>query len=208
MMKEVPVSVDIPRKNGYNISVKLDKYAPLKKRGASERRESPGDVERSFTMADEKRTLVTEEGLRKLQEQYDELVNVRRKQIIEAIEIARGFGDLSENAEYTEARNEQAKNEAEITRLKAIIDNAVVVSESEISTDRVSVGTTVRYANKATGKESEYAIVGADEADPENGSISSECPIGMALLGHKVGESVEVETPRGNLTLTIVDIHR
>jgi len=159
-------------------------------------------------MAEEKRNLVTEEGLRKLQEQYDYLVNVKRKEIINAIEIARGFGDLSENAEYTEARNDQAKNEAEITRLKSVIDNAVVVSENEISTDRVSVGTTVRYLNVTTGKDTEYAIVGADEADPENGSISSESPIGMALLGHKIGETVEVEIPRGILTLTIVDIHR
>ena len=159
-------------------------------------------------MAEEKRNLVTEEGLRKLQEQYDYLVNVKRKEIINAIEIARGFGDLSENAEYTEARNEQAKNEAEITRLKSVIDNAVVVSENEISTDRVSVGTTVRYLNVTTGKETEYAIVGADEADPENGSISSESPIGMAMLSHRVGETVEVEIPRGIITLTILDIHR
>ena len=159
-------------------------------------------------MADEKRNVMTEEGLRKLQEQYDYLINVKRKEIINAIEVARGFGDLSENAEYTEARNDQAKNEAEITRLKAIIDNAIVVSESEISTDRVSVGTTVRYSNLSTGKESEYAIVGADEADPENGSISGDCPIGMALRGHKVGETVEVETPRGVITLQVLNIHR
>lgn len=159
-------------------------------------------------MADEKRSVMTEEGLRKLQEQYDYLINVKRKEIINAIEIARGFGDLSENAEYTEARNDQAKNEAEITRLKAIIDNAVVVSESEINTDNVSVGTTVKYLNVTTGKESEYGIVGADEADPMGGRISSESPIGMALLGHKVGDVVEVEIPRGFLTLEIVDIHR
>ena len=159
-------------------------------------------------MANDKRNVMTEEGLRKLQEQYDYLINVKRKEIINAIEIARGFGDLSENAEYTEARNDQAKNEAEITRLKAIIDNAVVVSDSEISTDNVSVGTTVRYLNVSTGKESEYGIVGADEADPENGSISSESPIGLALLGHQVGETVEVEIPRGIITLTILDIHR
>ena len=159
-------------------------------------------------MADEKRNVMTEEGLRKLQEQYDYLINVRRKQIIEAIEIARGFGDLSENAEYTEARNDQAKNEAEITRLKALIDNAVVVSESEISTDNVSVGTTVRYVNTATGKESEYGIVGADEANPLEGLISNESPIGMALLGHKVGDVVDVEIPRGFINLKIIDIHR
>ena len=159
-------------------------------------------------MADEKRNVMTEEGLRKLQEQYDYLINVKRKEIINAIEVARGFGDLSENAEYTAAREEQAKNEAEITRLKALIDNAIVVSESEISTDRVSVGTTVKYENTATGKTSEYGIVGADEADPENGLISNESPIGLALLGHKVGETVEIEIPRGVITLRIIDIHR
>ncbi|MGN0755105.1 MAG: transcription elongation factor GreA [Aristaeellaceae bacterium] len=159
-------------------------------------------------MANDKRNVMTEEGLRKLQEQYDYLINVKRKEIINAIEIARGFGDLSENAEYTEARNDQAKNEAEITRLKAIIDNAVVVSESEISTDNVSVGTTVRYLNVSTGKESEYGIVGADEANPLEGRISSESPIGMALLGHRIGDTIEVEIPRGFLTLQILDIHR
>ncbi len=159
-------------------------------------------------MADEKRNVVTEEGLRKLQEQYDYLINVRRKEIINAIEVARGFGDLSENAEYTEARNDQAKNEAEITRVKALIDNAVVVSESEISTDNVSVGTIVRYLNVSTGKEAEYSIVGADEANPLEGKISNESPIGMALLGHKVGEAVEVEIPRGFINLKILDIHR
>ena len=159
-------------------------------------------------MADEKRNVMTEEGLRKLQEQYDYLINVKRKEIINAIEVARGFGDLSENAEYTEARNDQAKNEAEITRLKSIIDNAVVVSESEINTDSVSVGTTVKYLNVNTGKESEYGIVGADESDPINGLISNESPIGMALLGHKVGDVVEVEIPKGFLSLRILDIHR
>lgn len=159
-------------------------------------------------MANDKRNVMTEEGLRKLQEQYDYLINVKRKEIINAIEIARGFGDLSENAEYTEARNDQAKNEAEITRLKAIIDNAMVVSESEISTDNVSVGTTVRYLNVSTGKESEYGIVGADEANPLEGRISSESPIGMALLGHRIGDTIEVEIPRGFLTLQILDIHR
>ena len=97
---------------------------------------------------------------------------------------------------------------AEITRLKAIIDNAVVVSENEINTDNVSVGTTVKYVNVATGKEAEYGIVGADEADPLKGLISNESPIGMALLGHKVGETVEVEIPKGFLSLRIVDIHR
>ena len=84
----------------------------------------------------------------------------------------------------------------------------MVVSESEINTDNVSVGTTVKYVNVATGKESEYGIVGADESDPINGLISNESPIGMALLGHKVGDVVEVEVPKGFLSLKIIDIHR
>ncbi len=159
-------------------------------------------------MAEEKHNVMTEEGLKKLQEQYDYLINVKRKEIINAIEIARGFGDLSENAEYTEARNDQAKNEAEITRLKSLIDNAVVVSEDEISTDRVSVGTTVEYENLDTGNVSKYGIVGADEADPLNGTISNECPIGKALLGKGLGDVVEVELPRGVLHLSVLRISR
>ena len=157
-------------------------------------------------MAEEqKHNIMTAESLKKLQERYDYLLNVKRKEIINAIEIARGFGDLSENAEYTEARNE-----AEITRLKALIENAEVVDESELSTDRVSVGITVRYENTDTGAQSEYGIVGAgaDEADPDEGRISSESPIGAALLGKTVGDIVDVEIPRGTLHLRIVDIHR
>ena len=162
-------------------------------------------------MAEEqKHNIMTAESLKKLQERYDYLLNVKRKEIINAIEIARGFGDLSENAEYTEARNDQAKNEAEITRLKALIENAEVVDESELSTDRVSVGITVRYENTDTGAQSEYGIVGAgaDEADPDEGRISSESPIGAALLGKTVVDIVDVEIPRGTLHLRIVDIHR
>lgn len=161
-------------------------------------------------MAEEKRNIMTQESLDKLVERYEYLVNTKRKEIINAIEIARGFGDLSENAEYTAARDEQAKNEAEITRLKSIIDNAVVMAESEIRTDRVSVGITVRYENLDTGAESEYTIVGAgtDEADPLEGKISSECPIGAALLGKGVGDVVDVEIPRGVLRLHILEIRR
>ncbi len=161
-------------------------------------------------MAEEKHNIMTAESLRKLQERYDYLLNVKRKEIVTAIEIARGFGDLSENAEYTEARNDQAKNEAEITRLKALIESAEVVDESDLSTDRVSVGITVRYENVESGAQSEYAIVGAgaDEADPDEGRISTDCPIGAALLGKTVGDIVDVETPRGLIQLRILDIHR
>ena len=145
-----------------------------------------------------------------LEQELNYLKTTRSDEVAEQIKIARGFGDLSENAEYTEARNDQAKNEAEITRLKALIENAEVVDESELSTDRVSVGITVRYENTDTGAQSEYGIVGAgaDEADPDEGRISSESPIGAALLGKTVGDIVDVEIPRGTLHLRIVDIHR
>ena len=135
-------------------------------------------------MAEEqKHNIMTAESLKKLQERYDYLLNVKRKEIINAIEIA---------------------------RLKALIENAEVVDESELSTDRVSVGITVRYENTDTGAQSEYGIVGAgaDEADPDEGRISSESPIGAALLGKTVGDIVDVEIPRGTLHLRIVDIHR
>ena len=145
-----------------------------------------------------------------LEQELNYLKTTRSDEVAEQIKIARGFGDLSENAEYTEARNDQAKNEAEITRLKALIENAEVVDESELSTDRVSVGITVRYENTDTGAQSEYGIVGAgaDEADPDEGRISSESPIGAALLVKTVGDIVDVEIPRGTLHLRIVDIHR
>ena len=142
---------------------------------------------------------MSEEGYKKLMAELKELETVERPKISAAIAEARDKGDLSENAEYTEARNDQAKNEAEITRLKALIENAEVVDESELSTDRVSVGITVRYENTDTGAQSEYGIVGAgaDEADPDEGRISSESPIGAALLGKTIhnihtGSSVSV----------------
>ena len=146
-------------------------------------------------MAVDKRNLMTEEDYQKLLASYDVLVNVKRPEIIRAIEEARGQGDLSENAEYTAAREEQGKNEAEITRL-----------EHEISTERVGIGTTVRYINLTTGKTSEYAIVGSNQASPENGRFSLDAPIAAALNEHKLGDVVEAKTPRGMQQLQILDI--
>ena len=117
-------------------------------------------------MAEEKRNIMTEDGLRKLQEQLDYLVGVRRNEVAHKIEVARGFGDLSENAEYDEAKKEQGQLEDEIARLTKVISTAVVVSDSEISTDKVSVGVTVKLEDVNTGDIFEYAIVGAEEADP------------------------------------------
>ena len=159
-------------------------------------------------MAEEKRTVITEEGMRKLQEQLDYLVGTRRNEIAHQIEVARGFGDLSENAEYDAAKAEQAKVEEEIARLTNTIRTAVVLADSEISTDHVSIGTTVEVENVATGDVIRFAIVGADEADPYESKMSTESPIGAGLVGATVGQTVQIEVPMGIVTYKILDITR
>jgi len=159
-------------------------------------------------MAEEKRNVMTEEGMRKLQEQLDYLIGTRRNEIAEKIDIARGFGDLSENAEYDEAKKEQGRLEEEIQRLLNIQRTAIVLSDAEISTEQVSVGTTVKVLNVAANLECEYAIVGSEEADPWHGKISSESPVGAALLGAHVGESVTVELPVGTSEFKVLEIRR
>lgn len=159
-------------------------------------------------MAEEKRNIMTEEGLRKLQEQLDFLVGVRRNEVAHKIEVARGFGDLSENAEYDEAKKEQGQLEEEIARLTKVISTAVVVSDSEISTDKVSVGTTVKVEDLDTGDVYTYSIVGAEEADPYEDKISNESPVGAALMGLTKGKSVEIEVPMGTLHYKVLDITR
>ena len=159
-------------------------------------------------MADEKRNIMTEEGLRKLQEQLDFLVGVRRNEVAHKIEVARGFGDLSENAEYDEAKKEQGQLEEEIARLTKVISTAVVVADSEISTDKVSVGTTVTIQDMDEGDTFTYAIVGAEEADPYEDKISNESPVGAGLLGAGIGEVREIEIPMGTVHYKVVDIRR
>lgn len=159
-------------------------------------------------MAEEKRNIMTEEGLRKLQEQLDFLVGVRRNEVAHKIEVARGFGDLSENAEYDEAKKEQGQLEDEIARLTKVISTAVVVADSEISTDKVSVGTTVKVEDMDTGDVYEYAIVGAEEADPYEDKISNESPVGAALMGAVVGAVLDIEVPMGMLKYKVLEIKR
>ena len=159
-------------------------------------------------MAEEKRNIMTEEGLRKLQEQLDYLVGVRRNEVAHKIEVARGFGDLSENAEYDEAKKEQGQLEDEIARLTKVISTAVVVADSEISTDKVSVGVTVKLEDVNTGDIFEYAIVGAEEADPYEDKISNESPVGAALMGATVGSVLDIEVPMGMLKYKVLEIKR
>ena len=159
-------------------------------------------------MAEEKRNMMTEDGLRKLQEQLDFLVGVRRNEVAHKIEVARGFGDLSENAEYDEAKKEQGQLEDEIARLTKVISTAIVVSESEISTDKVSVGVTVKLEDVDTGDIYEYAIVGAEEADPFEDKISNESSVGAGLMGAVKGQVVEIEIPMGLVKYKVLEIKR
>ncbi len=158
-------------------------------------------------MAEQKR-LITKEGLQKLQDELDRRMSVDRNEIAKEIEFARSYGDLSENAEYTEAKNKQTENETRIAYLQDEIASLEVVSEEDISTEEVQVGTTVKIKNTDKKTTIEYAIVGANESDPFNNRISDESAVGHALVGHKVGEKVEVDVPAGTLHFKILEIHR
>ncbi len=159
-------------------------------------------------MAEEKTTILTQSGLKKMQDQLDYLISVKRNEISEQIAIARGFGDLSENAEYDEAKKEQAKVEAEITRLQNTIRTAQVVADDEITTDKVSIGTIVKLKDIEMDEEIEYAIVGANEADPFDNKISVESPVGAGLLGAKKGQTVEIQVPTGLLSFKVLSIRK
>lgn len=151
------------------------------------------------------KTVVSAEGLRQMEEKLKYMTTVRRAEVAEHLNIARGFGDLSENAEYDEAKDEQAKLEADIVELEAALRNVIVI-DGEISTDAVNVGTTVRVLYLDENDEEEFTIVGARESDPMNNKVSNESPIGVALLGHKMGETVSVEAPDGAYELKILEI--
>ena len=146
---------------------------------------------------DKKQVTLTASGLEKLEEELEYLKTKKRKEVSEKIKVALGFGDLSENSEYDEAKNEQAQVEARIVTLENMLKNAVVIDESEIDLDRVGLGTKVKVLDVEFDEEIEYNIVGSTEADPDQQKISDESPVGKALMGRKVGETVSVETPGG-----------
>ncbi|MFR5265771.1 transcription elongation factor GreA [Clostridium sp.] len=156
----------------------------------------------------EKRHVMTYEGLKKLEQELEYLKTVKRKEITEKIKVALGYGDLSENSEYDEAKNEQAFTEGRILQLETMLKNAEVVDESEISTEKVSVGAIVKVKDYEFDEEIEYSIVGSAEADPMNNKISNESPVGEALIGKKVGEVVEVTIPGGTAKFEILGIRR
>ncbi len=149
---------------------------------------------------------LTPEEIKKREERLEHLKTARRLEIAEALKVARAFGDLSENAEYDAAKNEQAKNEYDIVQLETELKNAKVIDESTIDTTVVSVGATIAMTNLEDKSKLTYKIVGSAEADPVNGRISNESPVGKALLGHKVGQTVEAQTPGGVMRLKITAI--
>lgn len=155
-----------------------------------------------------KQIFVTKEGLEKLQKELDFLITVKRKEVAMAIQKARAFGDLSENSEYDEAKNEQAEIEGKIAHLEATLKNVVLIDEKDIKTDVISVGCKVKLYDLTFEEESEYTIVGSTESDPFNNKISDESPLGKALLGQREGDNVNVETPVGVDKYNIISISR
>ncbi|MBE6622352.1 MAG: transcription elongation factor GreA [Ruminococcaceae bacterium] len=155
-----------------------------------------------------KQIIVTEEGLKKLQEELEYLKTTKRKEVVEAIRVALSFGDLSENSEYDEAKNEQAKTEARISELEESLKHVKVISDSDVTTDTVNVGNRVKVYDEAFEEEILYTIVGSTEANPLEDKISDQSPIGAALIGRQVGETVEVTTPGGAITLKILEISK
>jgi transcription elongation factor GreA len=154
----------------------------------------------------EKETILTESGLRKMEGELEHLKSTKRKEIAERIKQAKEFGDLTENAEYDDAKNEQAFVEGRILQLDQMLRNARVIDNSGDPPDAVSVGSTVRLKDLAAGEEISYTIVGSPEADPLRDRISNESPVGQALIGHKKGETVTVRVPAGTLKYTILEI--
>ena len=153
-----------------------------------------------------KQTIITDEGLRKLESELEELKTVKRKEIAEKIKVALSFGDLSENSEYDEAKNEQAIIEGRIAEIENQLKNVQILDETELTTETVHIGSRVRIKERDSDEEEEYRIVGSTEADPMSGRISDESPIGKSLLGHRQGEEVEIIIPNGVIYYTIMEI--
>ncbi|MGE5676248.1 MAG: transcription elongation factor GreA [Mycobacterium leprae] len=157
-------------------------------------------------MEDSKAVVLSPEGLAKLQEELDYLRNTKRKEVAERLKEARSLGDLSENSEYDDARNEQAFVEGRIATLENTLRNAIVIEEAGAVADEVRLGSTVKLKDLEYGDVLEYTIVGSVEADPAKAKISNESPVGKAILGKKKGTVVEVEAPAGNIKYEIMDV--
>ena len=157
-------------------------------------------------MANEKQFPMTAAGKQKLEDELDFLKTIKRKEVVERIKIARDFGDLSENAEYDSAKEDQAFVEGRISTLESMIRNAVIINENESNRDIVRLGTTVTFIEVPDGDKESYTIVGSAEADPLEGRISNDSPIAKSMLGRTIGENVKVLTPGGEMEIKILSI--
>jgi transcription elongation factor GreA len=153
-----------------------------------------------------KDVILTKEGYQKLKDEIEYLSTDRRREVADRIKTAREFGDIAENAEYDDAKNEQAMLEARIAKLEERLAAARVIEKRDIAKDVVSIGSTVRLRDVDAKQTVEYHIVGSAEANPAEYKLSNESPVGQAILGHKKGETVEVKTPRGSLKYKILEI--
>ena len=156
----------------------------------------------------QKQFMMTEKRLQEIKDELEYLKTVREKEVAEQIKEARSFGDLSENSEYDEAKNEQGKLYSRIAELENILAGAVIINEDSITTQHVSMGTRVTVMEQDDDEPQEYAIVGSQEADPMHGIISEESPFGRALIGAKEGDTVSVEAPQGVINYTVLRIER
>ena len=155
-----------------------------------------------------KKNILTSEGLKKLEDELDELIVVKRKEVAQKIKEAREQGDLSENAEYDAAKDEQRDIEARIEEIEKILKNVEIVDEDEVNTDSINIGCQVKILDIEFDEELTYKIVGSTEANSLKGKISNESPVGKALIGKKVGDMVRVETQMGLIEYKVLDIQR
>jgi transcription elongation factor GreA len=155
-----------------------------------------------------KQVVLTEDGLKNLEEELEQLKTEKRKEISEKIKVALSFGDLSENSEYDEAKNEQAMIESRIATIEAMLKNVKLIDDDEISTETVNVGSKVTVLDVEFNEKVVYFIVGSTESDPDQNRISDESPFGRALIGHKVDETVMVDAPGGEIELKILEISK
>jgi transcription elongation factor GreA len=153
-----------------------------------------------------KDVILTPEGLERLKDELDYLATDKRREVAERIKEAREFGDITENSEYDDAKNEQAMLEARIAQLEERLRSAQVIDSSDVGTDLVRVGSVVNVKDQKSGKSLQYTIVGSAEADPKNNRLSNESPVGKALLGRKRGDEISFATPRGERQLKITKI--
>jgi transcription elongation factor GreA len=156
----------------------------------------------------DKQIILTQEGLRKLEDELENLKSVKRREVAERIKVAIGYGDISENSEYEDAKNEQAFIEGRIITLEKMLRNARIINNDEIDTDTVSIGSTVTVEDMEFGDKMDYSIVGSAESDPLQNKISNESPLGKAILGKKTGTIVEVNVPAGIIQYKILDIKK